>query len=222
MIAALPARFKLASETRLVLSPLFDDTLDGLRDKEYLITQALENNGELTIDQLRKLLKQQSVYSLINSLLEKKVIYLREEMKERYKPKKIDCVRLQEPYASQPELLEEAFALLDRAPRQMEAMLSFIQLSPKKPFVKKQDIYQQTSADISVLRALEKKGILEIYKRHISRLGVFEDEVKAIPPLAPQQERALEEIQKAFKADKVVLLHGVTGSGKTRVYIELI
>ncbi|MEL6926366.1 MAG: primosomal protein N', partial [Bacteroidota bacterium] len=100
MVAALPSSLRMASETRITLSPFFDDDYHGLRDKEFLITEALTIQNELSLDEVRKILNQKSVYGIINSLLEKKIIFLKEEMKSTYKPKTISCVRLQEPHRS--------------------------------------------------------------------------------------------------------------------------
>jgi primosomal protein N' (replication factor Y) len=220
--AALPANLKLASETRIVLSPLFDHNFEGLSDKEYLIAEALSIQNELTLDDVRDILQQKTIYPIIHRLLDQKLIFLKEELKTKYKPKKIGCVRLQEPYLSQPDLLEEAFELAARSNRQVEALMAFIQLSKKKEYVRKQDIYQAANVDSGVLKALQKKGIFEIYEREVSRLGSYEDGVTDTSPLSELQKQALDGIQQEFEEKNVVLLHGVTGSGKTRIYVELI
>ena len=88
MDAALPANLKLASERRLTLSPLYDDNFMGLDDQEYLIAEALSLQETITIDDVRKILNLKSVFHVIKRLLDKKVIYLYEEMPEKYKPKK--------------------------------------------------------------------------------------------------------------------------------------
>ena len=222
MNAAFPAGLKLASETRIIISPVFDDNYEDLSDKEYLIAEALNIQQELSIDDVRKILGQKTVYPLINKLLNRKLIYLKEELKTTYKPKKVRCVRLQEPYHSEPELLEEAFGLLSRSNRQVEALMAYIQLYRKQPFVRRQDIYTAANVDSGVINAIEKKGIFEGYERSISRLGSYDDELIDSFVLSDQQTQALAEIRQHFEQKEVCLLHGVTGSGKTRVYIELI
>lgn len=224
MLAALPARFKLSGETRITLNSNYEEQSEGLRDKEFLVIEALEHQPYLTIKDLQKLLGQKTVYPLIQGLLEKQAILVFEELQDQYRPKKVGCVRLSEPYRSHPERLEEAFALVERAPRQLEALLAFVQSGRQRSgVIRRQDITRLSGADNSVLRAMEKKGIVELYELEISRLSTGGEEAsREAPPLSDQQRRALAETRNAFAQNKPVLLNGITGSGKTRVYMELI
>ena len=221
MNAALPANLKLASETVLTLSPLFGDDFSDLNDQEYLIAEALTIQEEITIDDVRGILQRKSVYPLIRRMLDKRILYLKEDIKQKYKPKTVSCVRLCEPYLSQPELLQEAFEQVSRATRQTEALMAYVQVSRDLEFVRRQDIYAKANVDSSVLKAMEKKGIFELYEREVSRLGSYEEETIEAHQLSEQQVAALEEIKAAFAEQQPALLQGVTGSGKTRVYIEL-
>ncbi|GJM34379.1 MAG: primosomal protein N' [Saprospiraceae bacterium] len=221
MQAALPANLKLASETVLTLSPLFDEGFGELEDKEYLIAEALTIQNEISIDDVRGILGHKTVYPLIRSMLDKKIIYLKEDLKTKYKPKQVICVRLQEPYATQPKLLDEAFAKLERSDRQVEALMAYIQMSKQQEFVRQQDIIKRVNADHSVIKAMVKKGVLETYDREVSRLGNYEEDTVTADTLADQQIEALTSIREQLEEKNVVLLHGVTGSGKTRVYVEL-
>ena len=222
MNAALPANLKLSSETILSLSPLFGQDFSALNDQEFLIAEALTIQTEITIDDVRGILQRKTVYPLIRKMLDKRILYLKEDLKQKYKPKTIGCVRLKEPYASQSELLEEAFAKLSRSTRQIEALMAYVQLSRRGDTIRKQDIYDKAGVDSTVLRAIEKKGIFEIYEHEVSRIGGYEETTIEASTLSEQQAKALEEVKQGFEDQKPVLLHGVTGSGKTRVYIELI
>ena len=222
MSAALPAGLKLNSETNISLSPVFDDNFELLNDKEYLIAEALTIQNELKIADVQAILNQKTIYPIINKLLEKRVIYLKETLKEKYKPKKIGCVRLKEPYHSDRQLLQEAFEKVAKAERQMEALMAFVQLDREQKFVQKSAIYKKANVTSTVLKAMEKKGIFDIYQKEISRLGGYEEELLETSELSEQQVRAIKEIKSIFREKNVALLHGVTGSGKTRVYVELI
>jgi len=222
MLAALPAGLKMSSETRIIISPFFTEDYSMLDDKEYLIAEALRNRLELTVDDVQKILGQKTVFPLLYRLLEKKIIYLKEELKENYKPKKIGCVRLQEPYATEPILLQEAFELTARSQKQTDALLSFVQIYKTQKFVRKQDLYKMAGVDSAVLKALEKKAIFELYDREISRVGKYEEAVVDKFDLTKNQISALDKIKEFYTNKNTVLLHGVTGSGKTRIYIELI
>ncbi|MEM6964334.1 MAG: primosomal protein N' [Bacteroidota bacterium] len=222
MVAALPAGLKMSSETQIVMSPFFTEDYTMLKDKEYLVAEALRNRQELTVDDVRQILGQKTVYPLLYRLLEKKIIYLKEELKGSYKPKKIGCVRLQEPYATEPILLEEAFQLTARSQKQTEALLAFVQIYKTQPYVRKQDLYKMAAVDAAVLNAMQKKGIFEIYDREISRVGNYAEETIEKFDLTKIQKDALGQIKNIFEEKNTVLLHGVTGSGKTRIYVELI
>ncbi len=222
MHAALPANLKLSSETRVLIDPSFGEDFSQLDDQEYLIAEALTLQRELSIDDIRKILGKYTVYPLIKRMLEHGVLYLKEEMVEKYKPRKQRCVRLAIPYRNQPETLSEAFSLLSRSNKQVEALMAYVQESRKEGEVTRQRIQEIAGVDSSVLRAIEQKGVFELYEREVSRIASYGHDLNVVSKLSQQQSAALLALSAAFRKRDVVLLHGVTGSGKTRVYVEVI
>lgn len=221
MIAALPISLRLSSETTVVLSSNYNGETEGLDDKEYILAEALTIQSELSIEEVRGILQQKTVFPLIKRLLDKGVLYLKEELKVKYKPKSITCIRFTKKFEIQ-ESLSEAFEFTNKSSKQQDVILSIIQSDRNLPFIKKQDILKSANVDASVISALIKKGIVELYDRTISRLGTYEDDIADFDELSIIQLNAKTEIYAAFQNNKTVLLHGVTGSGKTNIYVDII
>ncbi len=220
MNVALPSGLKLSSETKLIARAHVDESPYELSDKEYMLAEAISIQNELTINQVQEILDQKTVYPYIKSLLDKGIILIKEELKEGFKSKMEDFVRATENFKG--SALTSALDLTTKSEKQTRAILSYAQLSQKEEWVAKKKIRNHAEVDSTIIKALEKKGIVEIESKEVSRLS--HELVTQIdpPPLNNHQEQALKEINALFETQKKVLLFGITGSGKTRIYIEQI
>ena len=223
MNAALPSALKLASETKVMLNKDFEYDKTTLNDKEYLITEALDIQPELTISDIAKLLGQKTVMPILKSLFEKNIVTISEEVSERYKPRKRTYLTLNPAYHNQ-ENLRELFSILEkRAPKQADAVLAFIKLSRQQKAVSKNELIEESGSGDSSIKSLIEKEVFIAEDRNVSRLGYDEDEDQLSNfILSEAQEIALADVQKQLQEKDVVLLHGVTSSGKTQIYIKLI
>jgi len=227
MNAALPAALKLASETNILLNPSFDGNYELLNDKEFLITQAVEKQKRISIKDVSKIIGNQKVISLIKNLIEKGVVLPEEELKEKYRPRKVAYVKLNNKYENN-ELLDETLTRLEKkAEKQWLILISYLNLSKKfsanEKEVKRSELVESISAKASNLLALQKKEILDVYYKIESR--IFSEQTEENPDdivFSDFQIEALNELKASFHTNNVTLLHGVTSSGKTEIYINII
>ena len=217
--ASLPSAFLLESETILYKNDAFlDETI--LADDEFLIFEALQQQSQLTIHQVIAILGKKKVMPIVNALLKKEAIVIKEEIYEQYKPKLVKYVRLHKNYTSDDslgKLLEE----LSRAKKQREAVLVFFQLATSKKPIKAKDLEEKAAVSSTILKSLVAKEIFEFYHIQIDRVQ-YKGDTNDLKVLNEFQEKALAEIKETFKEKDVTLLHGITSSGKTEVYTKLI
>ena len=222
MNAALPSALKLASETKIELNKDFEVDKDTLHDKEFLIVEALNIQPELTVGDIVKLLGQKTVMPILKSMFEKNIIHISEEVSERYKPRTRTFITLNPVYHNQ-DNLRELFPILEkRAPKQADALLSYIKLSRQQKSVSKNELIEDSGAGAASIKSLIEKEILIAEEKSVSRFYFEEDEINDHFQLSGQQQEGLQNIKTQFEQKDVVLLHGVTSSGKTQVYIRLI
>jgi primosomal protein N' (replication factor Y) len=220
MSTALPTGLKLASETIIMLREDIEAE-EVLTAKEETLIAALNNQKRLTIDEVAVLLGQKTVYPIINSLIEKGLIYIAEEVVEKYRPLLKSFVTLNAFYQEE-ENLKQLFSILERAPKQLNALLTYIKLYRQQNLIPKHQLLEESGCGQAAFKTLLDKEIFKVEKRPVSRLKENEDDFVLNFELSEVQHKALTEIESQFEEKDVVLLHGITASGKTQVYIKLI
>ncbi|MBS4042599.1 MAG: primosomal protein N' [Chitinophagaceae bacterium] len=224
MQAAVPANLKLNSETIIIWNEDNEyDLNDGslFTDNEYVIAEALEIKQELKLSEVHQLLNTTNVYAVIKKLLDKKVCYVWEELKEKYKSKKEIFISLAEQFKNEDEL-SELLNNWKRAPKQMELLLAYLHLEKKDGEVTQNELLKKANASIAQLKGLIEKNILVAEKREVDRINQIPKEVSIDFSLSQNQQIALTNIENNFLEKNVCLLHGITSSGKTLIYIKLI
>jgi len=222
MAAALPTHFKLNSETTLVFNEEYGEDFSQLDDNEYLVAEGLLLRKELKLEEVQSILDISHVLPVVKRLIEKKVCHAWESLKERYIPKRDTFIRLHPDYQSEDRLADLLDGWGGRAERQMELLLAFLHLQKTEGEVSQTELLKKSGASSAQLKALVTKGILIAEKRSVDRILHLPQEVHIDFTLSPLQEQALSEVRARFEEKPVCLLHGVTSSGKTQVYVRLI
>ncbi len=227
--SGLPTGLKLSSESRIQLRPEFNlsETDLEFNDKELQLIKALEFDKALTYPQAARVLDIKNIYHVLKSLINKQVLIIFEELKERYSPKKEKRVRLVHDYLEEEGKLEALFGELEKKPGQVDVLLKYLQKVPvyDDPGNNEKGISKtlllKDNISSSSCNTLIKNGILEEFEILVPRFSLPSLQQKDIS-LSETQLLAKEEILRSFKEKNTVLFHGITGSGKTEIYLEII
>ncbi|MCQ2297274.1 MAG: primosomal protein N' [Bacteroidales bacterium] len=224
MTAAVPSAFKLASESAVTIHPEYDGELSNLSMNEMKIVQMLSEHPIMKLDDISKALNIQKIMPIINSMIEQKIIVMDEELRQKFTPRSEAFITIDPQYEG--DASKEVFDELEKkktTQKQVATLLQFMQLSNfGKEAVLQKTLTNQSGVSESALKTLIKNGILHKEYQVVSRLQQYDQLT------SPDSITLNEEQQKAFEYLKnteqpaVSLLHGVTSSGKTEVYIKLI
>lgn len=223
--AAVPTGLKLESETVVTYNDSYEAPAP-LKRNEQAVLDAFASKPKLTLAELEKITGLRHIVPVVSALMSYGAVEVGEEVRKGFAPKTEAFVRLAETF-TQEEKLQEAFALLKRAPRQEALLLSYLDIShalnpPLRKELSRKELLERSGCDAAILAGLVKRGIVEIYEKEIGRLQVPVCRPEAVSPLSDAQQKAYHETLAAWKEKNVCLLHGVTSSGKTEIYIHLI
>jgi len=220
--SAVPSALLLESQTVLFLNKKNEVPKSELSDEEYLLYEALERQSSLKIQDIIKILGKKNILPIVQKLLNKEIIYLQEEINEKYKPKLIRFVRISQEHNSE-NGLKKLLETLKNAEKQRNVILNYFQRKAitNKPISVK-ELLESSNVSTAIIKSLIDKKILEDYFLQTDRTDFTEENIQQKIVLSQPQNKAFEQIKDSFQFKNVCLLFGVTSSGKTEVYIELI
>ena len=219
--ASLPSIFLLESETLISLNKSSDSEISNLSDEEYLVFEALEQQSSLKIDEINTIINKKNSFPILQRLLDQKIIVSEQEVSEKYKPKLVRCVKIHSDYENQNNL-QDLLESLTRSVKQRELVLNYFSLATQNTQIEVSELKTKSNATSTQIKALIDKGVFEDYFFQTDRIKFENSGVGISKDLNNYQELALKQINTSFETYDISLLHGVTSSGKTEIYVKKI
>jgi primosomal protein N' (replication factor Y) len=226
MNMGLPSGLKVNSESRIQINPDFFEH-DLLELKEQEILKIIEENDNISYADLSKFIDEIDVTKIVKKLISKNAIIVYEEVKERYTPKKVKKIRLKPLLANKKAALS-LITELEKNQKQQAVLLCFIghismdDLDAKNLHGIDKVFFKEADTSSSSLNTLIKKGVFEQFEITVSRFDKIDTDRLVEITLTEPQQNASNQILEGFNQKQVTLFHGITGSGKTEIYIDLI
>ena len=219
--ASLPSIFLLESETLISLNKSSDSEISNLSDEEYLVFEALQQQSSLKIDEINTIINKKNSFPILQRLLDQKIIVSEQEVSEKYKPKLVRCVKIHSDYENQNNL-QDLLESLTRSVKQRELVLNYFSLATQNTQIEVSELKTKSNATSTQIKALIDKGVFEDYFFQTDRVKFENSGVGISKDLNNYQELALKQINTSFETYDISLLHGVTSSGKTEIYVKKI
>ena len=218
--AAIPSTFLLESETIIIKKEINSDDIEQMTDDEYLIYEALDFNT-LKINEVSDILDKKNTYSVIQKMILKGFIELNFEINEKYKPKLLNVIYLNKDFLEEKKI-KNSLKILDSSPKQKEILLQIISNLKSQKYLILKDFKKIIKFSDSTIKGLEQKGFITINKIKIERNDNKLEHYSKTNDLSESQLNALDQVQSQLKDKDVILLEGVTSSGKTEIYMKII
>lgn len=226
--AAVPSGLKPESETQIALNPDFVEDKDNpLRERARVLLDVLSRKEKMSVQELERESGLRNILPVVRTLLEQEAVRISEEMRSRYRPRTEQYVRLRDIAPDEQEKLRSLFEQLKSAKKQLRLLMCYLEMSGfmrkgELSEVSRKDLLERAEVSTPVWSALVSRGVFEIYNKEISRLGGVSTRIGEANPLSAVQQTAYDAVEESFIRKSVTLLHGVTSSGKTEIYIHLI
>lgn len=228
MKASMPQGLKLESESRLIYNALYEPDPDhSLTPKQTEVLEFISNAKVCTISEVANAMQGVNPMQHIRALLDAEAIYISEELRDAYKPRTVNCWTLSDTLRTEEDICELMDALERRAPRQLDSLMTFVQMAGgmgealKGKRLSRDELAADARVSLPAIAELTNKGILRQSKVAVSRLTEYDGAIVPPSTLSEAQAQALKQIETEGADGKPMLLYGVTGSGKTEIYIHL-